>query len=105
MTTPEVSTGEWRVLRARGWELSPQLTLNKVSSLCFLSLLLSIIIIFSNQGELILIDKPLFTVPDSAHTDDPEDLNRVLSCEVENLTEADREYFYSLADCKVTDCF
>ena len=105
MTTPEVRTGEWRVLRARGWELSPQLISNKVSSLCCLSLLLSIIIIFSNQGELILIDKPLFTVPDSAHTDDPEDLNRVLSCEVENLTDADKQYFYSLADCKVTDCF
>ena len=55
------------------------------------------------SGELILADWPLFTVPDSAHTDDPEELNRVLSSKVEELSEADREYFYSLADCKVLD--
>ena len=55
----------------------------------------------SPQGELILTDRPLFIVPDSAHTDDPEELNRVLSSKVEELSEADREYFYSLADCKV----
>ena len=55
----------------------------------------------SPRGELILADWPLFTVPDSAHTDDPEELNRVLSSKVEELSEADREYFYSLADCKV----
>ena len=58
-------------------------------------------IIFSPRGELILTDTPLFIVPDSAHTDNPEDLNRILSTEVENLNQEDREYFYSLADCKV----
>merc|ERR1711971_552775 len=52
------------------------------------------------QGELILTDRPLFIVPNSAHTDDPEELNRVLSSKVEELSEADREYFYSLSDCK-----
>ena len=31
MPTAEVISGDWRVLRARGWELSPQLTSNKVS--------------------------------------------------------------------------
>ena len=58
----------------------------------------------SPWGELILTDRPLFIVPDSAHTDDPEELNKVLSSKVEELSEADREYFYSLADCKVIYC-
>ena len=100
MFTPEVRSGKLSALRARGWELPPQLTSNKVR-LYFTYLL------FCNcspRGELILTDTPLFTVPDSAHTDNPEELNRVLSSRVEELSEEDREYFYSLADCKVLDC-
>ena len=69
-----------------------------------LSLLISLNIPLSPRGELILTDRPLFIVPDSAHTDNPEDLNRVLSSEVEDLTQGDREYFFSLADCKVMKC-
>ena len=62
------------------------------------------------KGTLILQDCPLFIVPHSAHTDNPEDLNKYLEAQVNNLTENDRTYFYSLADCKVEedqilDCF
>ena len=41
MTTPEERPGEWRVLRARGWELSLQLILNKVSSAVLISALVN----------------------------------------------------------------
>ena len=53
------------------------------------------------KGTLILQDSPLFIVPNSVHTDNPEDLNSYLERQVNNLTEDDRSYFYSLADCKV----
>ena len=97
MFTPRARSGEWSALRARGWELPPQLTSNKVwEELTYLLFCNS-----SARGELILTDWPLFTVLDSAHTDDPEELNRVLSSKVEELSVEDREYFYSLADCKV----
>ena len=53
------------------------------------------------SGTLILKDAPLFIVPHEAHTDDPEDLNKCLEEKVNNLTDEEKQYFYSLADCKV----
>ena len=52
-------------------------------------------------GALILVDTPLFTVPDSAHTEDPATLDAELARRVAALEPAARDYFYSLADCKV----
>ena len=57
------------------------------------------------SGTLILKDAPLFVVPHEAHTDDPEDLNKCLEEKVNNLTDEEKQYFYSLADCKVTLLF
>ena len=54
----------------------------------------------SCAGALILVDTPLFTVPDSAHTEDPATLDAELARRVAALEPAARDYFYSLADCK-----
>ena len=53
------------------------------------------------SGTLILKDASLFVVPHEAHTDDPEDLNKCLEEKVNNLTDEEKQYFYSLTDCKV----
>ena len=56
-------------------------------------------------GTLILVDVPLFIIKNTAHTDNPDDLNISLEDNVEQLSEDDKRYFYSLADCKVVTDF
>ena len=66
-----------------------------------MNVLKSSIKIIQNLGTLILVDVPLFIIPNSAHTENPVDLDVVLEENVKQLNEDDRRHFYSLADCKV----
>ena len=47
------------------------------------------------------MDKPLFIIPNEAHTDNPNDLDKQLENCVTRLSNGDKQHFYSLADCKV----
>ena len=43
----------------------------------------------------------LLIIPNEAHTDNPNDLDKELDSFVNLLTDNDKQHFYSLADCKV----